>query len=105
MKSQSRDPAAPSKNDNKDDDIHIQVVDVNLGALNEFVVVSFQTKIISCSSSSESSNTSSKLTTFKEAPKIASTDKTFEHYTRSPYKTPGPRRYGHVIKYKTDGLY
>uniref|UniRef100_A0A0B7A8C9 Large ribosomal subunit protein mL51 n=1 Tax=Arion vulgaris TaxID=1028688 RepID=A0A0B7A8C9_9EUPU len=58
------------------------------------------TKVMSCNSSSDNS----KLATYKQETAITSTDKNFEHYTRSPYRIPGPRRYGHVLRYKTDGL-
>ncbi|XP_055863409.1 39S ribosomal protein L51, mitochondrial-like [Biomphalaria glabrata] len=51
-----------------------------------------------------SSSTESSLTTYKKEKKFVSRDRTFEHATKSPYKTPGPRRYGHYIEYMTDGV-
>ncbi|CAG5119386.1 unnamed protein product, partial [Candidula unifasciata] len=60
--------------------------------------------IMSCSSSSDSSDSRGKLTTYKLESRIATRDNNFEHYTPSPYKTPGPRRYGHVITYEKGGL-
>ncbi|CAL1531046.1 unnamed protein product [Lymnaea stagnalis] len=55
------------------------------------------------SNGSDSSSVNNSLTTYKKESKVV-TDKTFEHATRSPYKTPGPRRYGHHIEYYTNGV-
>ncbi|BFZ23518.1 hypothetical protein BsWGS_26557 [Bradybaena similaris] len=61
-------------------------------------------KIMSCRANSDSPDSRSKLTTYKLESKVATRDNDFKHYTASPFKTPGPRRYGLVVKYERQGL-
>ncbi|GFR67997.1 39S ribosomal protein L51, mitochondrial-like [Elysia marginata] len=44
------------------------------------------------------------LVTYKKDVRPAGGEKQFDEYTPSPFKQPGPRRYGYVMNYKTDGL-
>ncbi|RUS69573.1 hypothetical protein EGW08_022665 [Elysia chlorotica] len=44
------------------------------------------------------------LVTYKKDVRPEGAEKTFDAYTQSPFKVPGPRRYGYTMKYKTDGL-
>ncbi|KAH9504382.1 39S ribosomal protein L51, mitochondrial [Bulinus truncatus] len=57
-----------------------------------------------CAHETSSSKNENSLTTYKKETKVMNKDRSFEHASKSPYKKPGPRRYGHFIEYMTNGV-